>query len=192
MLEYMMRLDDGIREICISYEDGFSLSIEKEDFDDSLMIEKVMTRLSLENALEESIKDWNDAKERFKYTGDIRAAEHVIYFAAWRDALLWILKCENDTKLCDDIGNDLNVMAVIRLMESGGKHVTFKRLRKYFENDIDDNTLSKILEKNCDLGIIDGRWQMVSDKWYRTFTISPEALDLIDSLIKNKNLKLIE
>ncbi|MFA7143005.1 MAG: hypothetical protein WC175_03375 [Candidatus Dojkabacteria bacterium] len=190
MYEKVLKLDDGICRIHISYEDGYLLSIDKKDFNDHPVIETVISKSALESALNESIKNWNDAKKRYDYTGDLRDVEHVIYFAARRDTIQWILN-HSGAKLCDDISKELNVLAIIRLMELDGKQVTFECLHEYFEKDVDKNTLNKILEKNYDLGIIDRSWQRINDRWNRTFNISSEASELINSLIEKKNLKLV-
>ena len=65
--------------------------------------------------------------------------------------------------------------------------IWFSKLVDILKGEISRSTISKNLDKLFDLGIIDGKWEKVDNKWTRTFKISGEAKNFINHIYKSTN-----
>lgn len=77
---------------------------------------------------------------------------------------------------------DLKICYIIKEYQERKEGVYFTKLVDELKNDMSRSTVSKTLNKLFDLGIIDGTWEKVDDKWIRVFRIAGEAEDLINKI----------
>jgi DNA-binding PadR family transcriptional regulator len=88
------------------------------------------------------------------------------------------------------LSNDLKICYLIyKYTEKEGKDIWFSKLVNDLQNDVSRTTISKILDKLFDLGIIDGEWKKTEDgKWTRVFKIAGEAKDFIKIVYEKTSL----
>ncbi len=80
------------------------------------------------------------------------------------------------------LSNDLKICYVIREYREKKEGIYFTKLVEELKDYMSRSTVSKTLNKLFDLGIIDGNWEKVNDKWTRTFKIAGEAEYIIDKI----------
>ena len=85
-----------------------------------------------------------------------------------------------------DFSTDLLVMAKIYEYNFVRcKPIWHSRLWRCMKGKMTQGAMSRAVERNYDLGIIDSDWGKVDEKWARIFSISSEAKDFAKNIYKH-------
>ncbi|HII02770.1 TPA: hypothetical protein HA351_14350 [Methanosarcinaceae archaeon] len=70
--------------------------------------------------------------------------------------------------------------------------IYFSRLINVLKEEISRSTISKIIDKLFDLGMVEGRWETYNGKWVRTLYTKGEYREYFRSLNEKMNDKVNE
>ena len=71
---------------------------------------------------------------------------------------------------------------IFQITKDDNDEVWFSKLVEILEGQVSRNTISRCLDRLFDLGIIDGEWKKISNRWTRTFKIAGEATAFIKNI----------
>ena len=83
----------------------------------------------------------------------------------------------------DVLSPELKVASKIyKVTKEEKEEIWFNKLVDVLEGRPSRNTISRCLDRLFDLGIIDGEWKKVNNRWTRTFSIAGEATAFIRNI----------
>jgi hypothetical protein len=83
----------------------------------------------------------------------------------------------------DMLSPDLKVCCKIyEFVNEKDEEIWFSKLVALLDGNPSRVTISKCLDKLFDLGIIDGQWKKINNRWTRTFKIAGESTTFIKNI----------
>ena len=83
------------------------------------------------------------------------------------------------------LSSDLKVCSVVYEYDLKGEKIWFSKLVDELRGDICKATITKVIDRLFDLGVIDGKWEKVGGKWTRVLNIAGEAESFIKNIYEN-------
>ena len=83
------------------------------------------------------------------------------------------------------LSSDLKVCSVVYEYNLNGDKIWFSKLVEELKGHISKGTITKVVDRLFDLGVIDGNWEKIEGKWTRVLNITGEAESFIKNVYEN-------
>lgn len=83
------------------------------------------------------------------------------------------------------LSNEERIGITINISNSEDIPIYFTKLVERFKGEISRATISKVIDKLFDLGMMTANWENVDGKWIRSFRITGEYRDYFKNLNEN-------